>query len=426
MKVRTRRLLSLYALLVPIATCAEAQQGATILSGFGTVGGVYNSGDEHGFIRNIAQETPPGRQYTWRSDTRLGIQAAHTFNPQWQIVGQLVLREQADHTPNNTISRAFVSYRPDANLHMRFGRLADATFLMSDHVDVGYVYPWARPPVESYAIIAPPYYDGADVTYSVPGAGGIWRIKGLAGRIKTKVPQESGYNYTLEGNDLWGLALIREKGPLKLRLGYSAFHLRHSSPVKDQLSAGLKMVIHNPAVNAYYPTIAAEALALLNDMDIMGGARIGFASAGIAYDDGKWMAQAEISDLSSDTRIFPLGQQGYVSVGYRRGEFLPYVMASGSRAPKAIKAGTPWGAALGSPAGTLQHTSVAVLNSQRSAQTTLSLGVRWDFASNAALKLQWDHVRVRRSGWGVWSSPLLDDGKPDSVNLLSASIDFVF
>jgi hypothetical protein len=116
---------------------------------------------------------------------------------------------------------------------------------------------------------------------------------------------------------------------------------------------------------------------------------------------------------------------GFVSLGYRRGNFLPYVIISGSRASEIRQAQTSW-AALGSDAVLLQNGALTALNSPRMAQSTLSLGMRWDFDSRAALKLQWDHVRVRDGGWGLWTSSIGSDRAAGSANVLSASIDFVF
>jgi len=302
-------LLASTALLFAATACADIDSGNTVVSGFGTLGAVYKGKQKYGLFRNIGHGTPPGRQYSWRDDSLLGLQVAHTFNPEWRVVGQVTLRDQTENTLNNAISRAFVSYRPVGDLTLRFGRMADATFLMSDYCDVGYVYPWVRPPVESYAIIAPKFYDGADATYSIPDASGVWRLKGLAGRMKVAIPEEGNFQYMLESNDLWGLALIREQGPLKVRIGYSSFHLKNPSPLLDKLSPALGLVSGNPLVNAYYPAIAAEAVAMGDEIKRMEGARIGFASAGFSYDDGQWMAQAEISKLSSDTKVFPLASK---------------------------------------------------------------------------------------------------------------------
>ena len=121
-----------------------------------------------------------------------------------------------------------------------------------------------------------------------------------------------------------------------------------------------------------------------------------------------------------------MGQQGYASVGYHVGDFLPYLLLSGSRAPPIIKAGSAWGPLLGEAAASLQNSAVAILNSHRTAQSTIALGMRWDFDSRAALKIQWDHVRVRTTGWGIWTVPAADEGLPGQANVLSATLDFVF
>jgi hypothetical protein len=170
---------------------------------------------------------------------------------------------------------------------------------------------------------------------------------------------------------------------------------------------------------------------LLDDLSGAQNARVGYASVGVAYDDGKWVAQLEVSELTSQTKLAPRGQQGFASVGYRTGDFLPYMMISGTRAPGLAEAATLWGDTLaGTPfaaaAGGLQSGALTALNSTRMAQSTLSVGMRWDFDSRAALKLQWDHVRVHNFGWRAWSTSIGNDGAAGSANVLSATIDFVF
>jgi hypothetical protein len=427
MKRCSPSLVGLIFLSLAAGACADAdiEPSNTVVSGFGTLGGVYNSNEKHGFLRDLGQETTPGRQYSWKTDTRLGVQVAHTFSPQWQVVGQVLLRDQAEQTLDSVVSRAFVSYRPTANLHVRFGRMADATFLMSDYLDVGYTYPWVRPPIESYGLVVPHAYDGVDATYSIPDSAGVWRIKGLFGRVKAAMPSIFGGNYILETNDAKGLALIREQGPLKMRIGYSTLHLKNPCPIPGQLSSGLSQMAADPMVNAFFPAVAGEAHSLSEDVSGTQGARVGYTSVGIVYDDGKWVAQVEANKLSAQTKLAPRGLQAFASLGYRIGDFLPYVMVSGSRAPAIVKAGTSW-AALGSDAVLLQNGALTAINSTRMAQNTLSLGMRWDFDSRAAFKLQWDQVHVRDSGWRAWSTPIGGDSAAGRANLLSATIDFVF
>lgn len=411
-------------LALPLSGQAELESSNTVISGFGTVGLVHNPNDDYGFVRDIGQRTEPGRNYSLRTDSMLGLQLAHTLSPQWQFFGQVRLRDQADNSLANSVTRAFVAYRPDPNLHFRLGRMADATFLMSDYHEVGYAFPWVRPPFESYGIMAMHFYDGLDVTYSLPHSGGVWRLKAMGGRIKAGIPQGAPIqDYSLEGNDLWGLALIHEQGPLKVRVGYTSFHLEKESTGALFVEPSLNALIGNPLIGFLFPAAVAEARELRDELQ-MKGARVSFASAGFAYDDGRWMLQGEVSKLSSETMLFPRGEQAYLSAGYRLGNFLPYAVLSGSRADPVKRAKADWS---GIPLGPLlQSGTLALLNSQRSAQTTTSLGVRWDFNSQAALKLQLDHVRVRNQGWGLWSSGAKSDPGADRVNVVSATLDFVF
>ena len=45
---------------------------------------------------------------------------------------------------------AYVSYKINANSSIRAGKLNLTTFLLSDYQNVGYLFPWIRPPVEVY------------------------------------------------------------------------------------------------------------------------------------------------------------------------------------------------------------------------------------------------------------------------------------
>jgi hypothetical protein len=71
----------------------------------------------------------------------------------------------------------------------------------------------------------------------------------------------------------------------------------------------------------------------------------------------------------------------------------------------------------------------ATLNSllrQKVVQDTISIGGRWEMTRNAALKLQFDHTRI-----GAGSNGLMTNLQPDfqpggKVNLVSATIDFVY
>ena len=96
---------------------------------------------------------------------------------------------------------------------------------------------------------------------------------------------------------------------------------------------------------------------------------------------------------------------------------------SETSAPGLSLAGLPPGAA--AAAAGLNAGLNAVLN-LAPVQKTISVGLRWDFAPNADVKLQFDHARL-----GAGSAGTLVNVQPGftpggSFNVFSATVDFVF
>ena len=71
----------------------------------------------------------------------------------------------------------------------------------------------------------------------------------------------------------------------------------------------------------------------------------------------------------------------------------------------------------------LGEAAVRVLNGARLEQSTLSIGARWDFHPQAALKLQWDRVNVSAAGASLWTGA---DSAPARARVASAVVDFIF
>jgi hypothetical protein len=56
----------------------------------------------------------------------------------------------------------------------------------------------------------------------------------------------------------------------------------------------------------------------------------------------------------------------------------------------------------------------------------MTLGVRWDFAKNTALKLQYDHIDLGDNSAGRLANVQPGFTRGSNVNLFSAALDFVF
>jgi hypothetical protein len=119
----------------------------------------------------------------------------------------------------------------------------------------------------------------------------------------------------------------------------------------------------------------------------------------------------------------------YVSGGYRFGKLTPYLTyARASVDSPTSDPGIPL-AGLPPPAAAVAGALNAALNQQLNLvprQATISIGARWDFAKNAAFKLQYDHVDLDAGSTGTFGNfqPGFQPGS--RVGIFSAVVDFVF
>jgi hypothetical protein len=103
----------------------------------------------------------------------------------------------------------------------------------------------------------------------------------------------------------------------------------------------------------------------------------------------------------------------YVSAGYRVKKFTPYLTYAQNN-PGSFVPGFP------------APTSEAITLANR-AQSTVSLGVRWDFMRNTDFKFQYDQVRLSDTSNGFLANvPAGVDLSGQTFRVISAVIDFVF
>jgi len=115
----------------------------------------------------------------------------------------------------------------------------------------------------------------------------------------------------------------------------------------------------------------------------------------------------------------------YLSVGRRVGDLTPYLMlATASPLERETRVTAPAPAFLADPTiAALHEGTLDLYDAANLDQHTLSLGLRWDARPNLALKLQWDHVEIARSGlWWDGGTQTHDT----SAELLSVSLNWVF
>lgn len=431
MQVATQQLRRQPALLLPVSrlilvslmlcggvACADDHLR---LSGFGTLGYAIDNRNDVAPTRDISQLPKNGYATgsTWKLDTRVGVQLEYKPAETIDLVAQVVARDHFKSDLNSSTELAYIGFRPSTSVKLRVGRLGYDAFLMSDHRNVGYVYPWVRPPLEFYGWIPIFSVNGADATYTLNSNDTSWRLKAQAGGSKFWIPVNSGIGggYGFKADKLLSLSLAREAGNLRLKAATSGFTAGSEVPIFGPLHSGLDQV-----AAADIPGVSNEAADLRRNLSFQ-GARLRHTSLGAVYDDNTWLLQAEIGHSSSTANVVPTSRMAYLGLARRIGNWTPFAMASRSRPGNPSQANNDWGATLNA---SLRDPAVRTLNAMRIDQTTVTIGLRWDFQPKAAFKLQLDHSHSHPPGYGIGNRSVEAAQGVLDFKLLSATLDFVF
>lgn len=411
------RVVPFLGLCLALGGAAALADDGLRLSGFGTLGYTADSRSDIAPARDIVQLPESGFSTgpSWRVDTRLGVQMEYSLSPNADLVGQLVVRDQFHRDLDSATELAYLTVRPGTQWDVRAGRINYDAFLMSEYRNVGYAYPWVRPPSEFYGWIPILSVDGLDATYRFESASARWRLKAQLGRSSPfAIPIQSGYDF--RADDMRGVSVTGQTDKWRFKLAYSQWTAANEVPAFAPLHAGLDSL-----AAAGVPGVSAEAADLRRNLSFQ-GARVSYTTLGAVYDDGQWLAQAELGTTTASTAVVPHGRMAYVSIGRRFGDWTPLLTFSTSRPDAPRLPANDWGGYN----ATLRDPALFVLNTNRIEQDTVSLGLRWDFHRQAALKLQWDQTQIKPTGYGLWWRDEAINRDGSRINLLAMTLDFAF
>jgi hypothetical protein len=250
--------------------------------------------------------------------------------------------------------------------------------------------------------------DGVDAAYRWQAGGVKHTTQAFFGRTDIRLTDTS----SAHARGIVGLTHSAEFGAATLRM--TAF------------SARLDVNVVRPLFDAFRQ-FGPQGVAIADKYDVK-DKRITGMAVGLNYDPGKWFLMAEAGTMNARSFLAKTNAM-YVSGGYRAGAFTPYL--SLSRVDAKSPTSDPGLSIAGLPppyaaAAAELNTNLAVLLKAIPSQSSISAGVRWDFRSDMALKLQYDRVRTRRGSRGmlILLEPGFVSGHP--VNVTSAVLDFVF
>lgn len=114
------------------------------------------------FISNYPEVGVYENEWTAKPDSKVGVQGTLRVTDKLSLIGQAVFQGGNDFKP--AIDWAYASYDVSNAVTVQAGRKRLPLFAYSDYFDVGYSYPWMRPPGDLYGwqIVA---YNGVNVMY---------------------------------------------------------------------------------------------------------------------------------------------------------------------------------------------------------------------------------------------------------------------
>lgn len=402
-----------FAAALVAGTAAQAQEAddpAWAFRGFGTLGAVHSDYDQADFTSSVLKHNGVGasKSTSLTPDSRLGAQVDLKLNSKWSAVLQVGIEQRYDSSYRTQVEWGNVKYQATPDLALRVGRVALPIFLAADYRKIGYAYPWVRTPAEVYGGIPITNSDGVDVAYRWRYAGVKHTTQVFFGMNDIHLDEE----YFVKARDLGGITHTAEIGALTFRI----------SGFKANLNA-----------NAFRPLFdgfrqfGPQGIAIADKYDVLNKRTSGFAF-GVNYDPGTWFVSAEGGRIKSNS-VFSTSHGAFVTGGYRIAEFTPYMSLAYTEGKQFTDdkglslAGLPPAYAY---AASQLNAGLQLAFKTVAVQRNITAGVRWDFRSDMALKLQYERVTPMRGSRGTLSDLQPGYQSDHPINVTSASLDFVF
>ena len=312
-------------------------------SGFASiVGGQTISGKDDAFLADYSLVGLYDDDLSFQPETTMGLQARAELDLGLSFTSQWVSRGLNDF--NSEISYAYLSYQVSSEISLQAGRKRLPLQYYSEFFDVGFAYPWIRPPADLYTwqILN---YNGVSLDHKTRLGKGVLNTSFYVGREDSNNNRLlSTFFFNEETNETWkniiGIRSDYAMGDFQTLFSYTNFKLDRSftSPTTTQVS------IKNGNVD--------------------------FFAASFNYDNGQYLLLTEVNHWSSPRFE---ATNSLWSVGYQINNLTPFLAFSEFKQAE------------------------KVTNEDLEEHTTSSLGVRWNFHPQAAFKAQFDDIQDKGS-----------------------------
>lgn len=393
-----------------------ADAGELRLNGFATLAATRALTDGAADYRSanyLSAGSERTRHWDTQNDTIIGLQAFWApRGSRFAAVAQGVLANDTRDALALRLDWLYLDWRAADSLTLRAGRTPFPAMMDSESRWLGHARLTVTAAPETYFHLPMTSLDGASLRWRHDLGGHYLQVRAGAGITSFETASRTGLTQV----DLHHtLATSLEIGGTVWRAYVGAF----SSDARVQSAPLAKL---NGALSALSPSVPeADRMAAAYPTDWF---PISQLSLGVEYLDAPWTFKAEAVRRNSDNLLVYAVRGWYAVVGYTFGDFTPYVSGgaqwqASDLSPKSLPPNTPEGEALSK----IYNATLVGL-----AQSRIGAGLRYDLPFGAAIKLQYDRLRLDESnsrGMFVNATPAFI-GRTEPINVFSFALDYQF
>jgi len=353
--------------------------------------------DDKGFTNS-----PYTDDIDFKPESKFALQISADLSQGLSAIAQIIARGSNDFDAE--FEWAYLSYELNDAHTIRAGKLRLPFYKYSDYLDVGYAYPWIRPPRAMYSLTFSTY-EGLSLLSNFSLSD--WDISSniIYGNV------EDTFFETTNPTD----------GKLKDIYGINI------QASKDWFSAYVAYV----GTDVYIPTSSIESVAQITESVSPGsGTKISldsdygdFLGLGFTIDYGRWLFNTEWSTISIEESLTLDNEQWYASLAYRFDEIMPYITYQTTESKRKIASisDSLLPAQIHPAQPPLNNFLQSILDGQMFEYNAYTIGVKYDFHSSAALKFEYNRYEdiIDIGSLGSFEAP-------ESSGNFSVAIDLVF
>lgn len=423
-----RHLIAIGLLSTASASQAQAAPGSWLVRGFGTLSATRTDDSSNGYVnypQNISRATK--NSWTLASDSVLGIQLDALPDAPLSGTAQVVTRYRAKDRIEPMLEWAFLKYRINESLNVQLGRLITPVQMEAESRFVGFTRTTTRVDLSAYSLSPLSSHNGLSLTYDAMAGDTHWSVTTYLGEGSIELPADSTgkTTYVYRGRNLKGANLSVERDNLTLRVSYTHFN--------DYVTGGgmdffKKLLSEAQSASANGCTSCDSIINALNNTFTNMSDQL--FDVGFQYSFSPFALWGEFVTNSAKESLRTTFNGFAFGGSVRRGKWTPYVNY-GLLLTKEIKVNRISAEDLLQVGPLLQSYSRPGVFPANGGRQTVSLGTRYDFMKNMALKAEATHVRLDDPYRGAPTNAfpkLSPPGEPraKSFGLYTLALDFVF